>query len=208
MTWFFSNRIARVEGRVADATRLNWVDRFCPAWSRPWLRLSRADRPAGTWLLLLPCWWGLALAGTADPAGFRSEDAWIALGCALGAFLMRGAGCTWNDITDRNIDAQVARRLGHTLVAPTIRVGCSEHHMGFPGTLTLETSTFQAVLRDYCRSLARHGFETICLLPTHGGNFGPTFFLVESAIPHDAAGSRDGACRSRPVSRARPISKP
>jgi 4-hydroxybenzoate polyprenyltransferase len=97
------------EGRVADAPRGNWVDRFAPPATRPYLRLSRADRPIGTWLLLIPCWWGLALAALADPAGFRPFDAWIALGCTLGAFLMRGAGCTWNDLTDRDIDAAVAR---------------------------------------------------------------------------------------------------
>lgn len=97
---------AQDRGEVADAVAGNWVDRIAPAWSRPWLRLSRADRPIGTWLLLLPCWWGLALAAAGGP---RLFDLWIAVGCALGAFLMRGAGCTWNDFTDRKIDAQVAR---------------------------------------------------------------------------------------------------
>ncbi|MGG7568342.1 4-hydroxybenzoate octaprenyltransferase [Rhodovulum sp. DZ06] len=97
------------DGRVADATDRNWVDRFAPPWSRPWLRLSRADRPAGTWLLLLPCWWGLMLAAAADPNGLRWEDAWIFAVCGVGAFLMRGAGCTWNDVTDRNIDGSVER---------------------------------------------------------------------------------------------------
>jgi 4-hydroxybenzoate polyprenyltransferase len=96
-------------GRVADAGADNWVDRFAPPAARPYLRLSRADRPIGTWLLLIPCWWGLALAAAADPGGWRPFDAWIALGCALGAVLMRGAGCTWNDLTDREIDAAVAR---------------------------------------------------------------------------------------------------
>ena len=97
------------EGHVADAPRDNWVDRYAPAATRPYLRLSRADRPIGTWLLLIPCWWGLALAAAADPAGFGWFDLWIALGCTLGAAVMRGAGCTWNDYTDRAFDAQVAR---------------------------------------------------------------------------------------------------
>jgi len=97
------------DGKVADAVEQNWVDTYAPAFSRPYLRLSRADRPIGTWLLLLPCYWGLGLAVAADPAGGSLFDLWIALGCALGAFLMRGAGCTWNDITDRHIDAKVAR---------------------------------------------------------------------------------------------------
>jgi len=95
--------------RVADAVARNWVDRYCPRPLRPYLRLSRADRPVGTWLLLLPCWWGLLLAILGDPAGPEPGDLWIAAACAAGAFLMRGAGCTWNDITDRNIDDKVAR---------------------------------------------------------------------------------------------------
>ena len=99
---------AAPEGRVADAVAGNWVDRRAPAWARPYLRLSRADRPVGTWLLLIPCLWGLALAALAS-GGFRPGDAWIAAGCALGAALMRGAGCTWNDLTDRDFDAAVAR---------------------------------------------------------------------------------------------------
>ena len=96
------------DGQVADAVTDNWVDRLAPPPTRPYLRLSRADRPIGTWLLLIPCWWGLALAILHDGM-LRPEDAWIALGCALGAWLMRGAGCTWNDITDRDFDAAVAR---------------------------------------------------------------------------------------------------
>ena len=96
------------DGTVADAPADNWVDRFAPVWSRPYLRLSRADRPIGTWLLLIPCWWGLALAILFDQSP-RWEDLWIFIACGIGAFLMRGAGCTWNDITDRDFDAQVAR---------------------------------------------------------------------------------------------------
>lgn len=96
------------QGSVADAPADNWVDKYAPAFARPYLRLSRADRPIGTWLLLLPCWWGLALAMLYDQSP-RWEDLWIFFACGMGAFLMRGAGCTWNDITDRNFDAQVAR---------------------------------------------------------------------------------------------------
>jgi len=94
-------------GQVADAPVDNWVDRYAPAATRPYLRLSRADRPIGTWLLLIPCLWGVALAAAADAP--RLFDLWIIAGCALGSFVMRGAGCTWNDITDRHIDAAVAR---------------------------------------------------------------------------------------------------
>lgn len=95
-------------GTVADAVKGNWVDRLAPAFSRPYLRLSRADRPIGTWLLYLPCLWGLSLAMLAtDSPGLA--DLWIIAGCGVGAFLMRGAGCTWNDITDRDFDGAVAR---------------------------------------------------------------------------------------------------
>lgn len=93
---------------VADAKRGNWVDTRAPAAWRPWLHLSRIDRPIGTWLLLIPCWWGLLLAMLADGrAGW--SDLWIAVACSAGAVLTRGAGCTWNDITDRDIDGAVER---------------------------------------------------------------------------------------------------
>ena len=92
---------------VVDAPKGNWVDTVAPPAWRPWLRLSRADRPIGTWLLLLPCWWGIGLAMMAD--GPRWLDLWIAIACGIGALVMRGAGCTWNDITDRDIDDKVAR---------------------------------------------------------------------------------------------------
>jgi 4-hydroxybenzoate polyprenyltransferase len=129
------------EGQVADAVKGNWVDSLAPAWSRPYLRLSRADRPIGTWLLLLPCWWGLALSMLHDQqAGWH--DAWIAAGCGLGAWLMRGAGCTWNDITDRNIDGSVERTRsrpipsGQVTVAGAITWMCTQSLLAFAILLT------------------------------------------------------------------------
>ncbi len=108
------------EATVADAPKDNWVDRFAPQAARPYLRLSRADRPIGTWLLLIPCWWGVALAGLSD--GFSRWDLWLAVSSALGAFLMRGAGCTWNDIADREIDASVARTRSRPLPSGAVTV--------------------------------------------------------------------------------------
>ena len=105
------------DATVADAPAGNWVDRYAPASWRPYLRLSRADRPVGTWLLLIPCLWAIALAAATDPAGPRLADVWLAASSALGAFLMRGAGCTWNDLTDRHIDAAVARTRSRPLPA-------------------------------------------------------------------------------------------
>lgn len=91
---------------VADSTG-NWVDRSAPSWARPYLRLARADRPIGSWLLLLPCWWSTALAALAS--GARWPDFKLLVLFAIGAIVMRGAGCTWNDILDRKLDASVER---------------------------------------------------------------------------------------------------
>jgi 4-hydroxybenzoate polyprenyltransferase len=96
------------------------VDRWAPAATRPYLRLSRADRPIGTWLLLIPCLWGITLAAMLD--GFRLWDLWLVVSCGLGAFVMRGAGCTWNDITDREIDAAVARTKSRPLPSGQVTV--------------------------------------------------------------------------------------
>jgi 4-hydroxybenzoate polyprenyltransferase len=95
-----------MNGRVADSTG-NWVDIHAPTWTRPYLRLARLDRPIGSWLLLIPCWWSTALAGVAarDPV----PNVWHIVLFFLGAFAMRGAGCTWNDIVDRDLDARVER---------------------------------------------------------------------------------------------------
>jgi 4-hydroxybenzoate polyprenyltransferase len=92
-------------GRVADSTG-NWVDGIAPAWLRPYLRLARLDRPIGSWLLLLPCWWsaGLAAVHAGAPVNVRHVVLFF-----IGAFAMRGAGCTWNDIVDRDLDRRVER---------------------------------------------------------------------------------------------------
>src|SRR6266568_1725884 len=105
--------------RVADATG-NWVDTLAPPWSRPYLRLSRLDRPIGSWLLLMPCWWSAALA-----AGVIGNIGQLPLIIALffvGAFVMRGAGCTWNDITDRDLDALVERTRSRPIPAGQVSV--------------------------------------------------------------------------------------
>jgi 4-hydroxybenzoate polyprenyltransferase len=104
---------------VADSTA-NWVDTRAPLWARPYLRLSRFDRPIGWWLLLLPCWWSAALA--AGIAGdLSSLPAVIAL-FFVGAVVMRGAGCTWNDIADRRLDARVERTRSRPIPAGQVSV--------------------------------------------------------------------------------------
>lgn len=98
---------AAVDGRPADAVAGHWVDRLAPPGWRPYLRLARIDRPVGWWLLLLPCWWSAALAAVAAERPW--PDPWHCLLFLVGAVAMRGAGSTYNDIADRDLDAQVER---------------------------------------------------------------------------------------------------
>ena len=105
---------------VADAVPQNWVDRYAPAWALPYLRLARADRPVGFLLLALPCFWSVALAGRSLDAPY--PDPWLLLLFAIGAIAMRAAGCTYNDIVDRKIDAQVARTRSRPLPSGQVSV--------------------------------------------------------------------------------------
>jgi 4-hydroxybenzoate polyprenyltransferase len=109
----------RAAGPVADATG-NWVDAIAPAWTRPYLRLARLDRPIGSWLLLLPCWWSAALAAIADGRAGPSL-VHVAL-FFVGAFAMRGAGCTWNDIVDRDLDGAVERTASRPIPSGQVSV--------------------------------------------------------------------------------------
>jgi 4-hydroxybenzoate polyprenyltransferase len=94
-----------------DIDHQHWSLRYLPPAARPFGRLARWDRPIGIWLLLFPCWWSLALAVGSD---WEHLLGWMIL-FALGALAMRGAGCTWNDILDRKIDAGVERTRGRPL---------------------------------------------------------------------------------------------
>ena len=121
---------------IADAVHGNWVDQRAPAWMRPYFRLSRFDRPIGTWLLLLPCWMALLLAMLhTDRANWF--DLWIFVGCAIGATLMRGAGCTWNDITDRDFDGAVERTRNRPLPAGDVSVKQAVLWMGVQAAVSL-----------------------------------------------------------------------
>src|SRR5258708_1869756 len=104
---------------LPDAMPRNWVDRFAPAGLRPWLKLGRFDRPTGIWLLMLPGWQGVALARAMDHA-----LPWPVLlfKISLGAALMRAAGCAYNDIIDRDVDAKVARTANRPIPAGEISV--------------------------------------------------------------------------------------
>ena len=98
---------------LPDAPPKNWLDRFAPEWLKPYGRLARWDRPIGWWLLLWPCWWSAALVAIATDRG--GPNVWHLLLFLVGAIVMRGAGCTYNDLIDRDLDAHVERTRGRPL---------------------------------------------------------------------------------------------
>ncbi len=111
--------VARVTASLPDAAPANWVDRHAPARLRPWLRLARLDRPTGIWLLMLPGWQGIEFAASA--AG-KAPNVRLLILFAIGATLMRAAGCAFNDIVDRDFDARVARTANRPIPAGQITV--------------------------------------------------------------------------------------
>ena len=104
---------------LPDARPDNWVDRYAPRRARPWLKLARFDRPIGTWLLMLPGWQAVAMA---DAQVGKAPDLQLLALIAIGALVMRGAGCAYNDIVDRDIDAKVARTALRPIPAGQISV--------------------------------------------------------------------------------------
>ncbi len=95
--------------KLIDAQSNNWVDLYVPKGLRPYFKLSRLDRPIGSWLLIIPCWWGIFLSTNVDPKLLTGNSLYLLIACYIGGLLMRGAGCTWNDITDAKLDAKVLR---------------------------------------------------------------------------------------------------
>ena len=108
---------ARTTG-FTDIDHQHWSLRYLPAWAKPYGRVARWDRPIGIWLLMLPCWWSVALGVQSDWARLAG---WLAL-FTLGAAAARGAGCTWNDIVDRKIDARVERTRSRPLPAGEVKL--------------------------------------------------------------------------------------
>lgn len=105
---------------VPDTVRGHWVERYSPAWFLPYARMARLERPIGWQLLLWPCWWSLALAS--DAAGYTIPNPWHWVLFLIGAVAMRGAGCVFNDIVDRDLDAQVYRTRGRPIPSGQVTV--------------------------------------------------------------------------------------
>jgi 4-hydroxybenzoate polyprenyltransferase len=141
-------------GRVADSTG-NWVDGFAPAWARPYLRLARLDRPIGSWLLLMPCWWSVGLA--AVKAG-TNVNLWHVLLFFIGAFAMRGAGCTWNDIVDRDLDARVERTRSRPIPSGQVTVASAAAFLVLQALLGL------AVLLQFNRFTVYVGLASLLVI--------------------------------------------
>jgi 4-hydroxybenzoate polyprenyltransferase len=141
--------------RVADSTG-NWVDTLAPPWSRPYFRLARLDRPIGSWLLLLPCWWSAALA--AAVAGDLSLLPLTLFLFFVGAFAMRGAGCTWNDISDRDLDAKVERSRSRPIPAGQVSVKAA---LGF---LALQALIGLTVLLQFNRFAVATGAASLVVV--------------------------------------------
>src|SRR5262245_45309272 len=144
-------------GRVADSTG-NWVDSFAPAWSRPYLRLARLDRPIGSWLLLLPCWWSLGLAAV---SAREQVNVWHALLFFIGAFVMRGAGCTWNDIVDRDLDRQVERTRSRPIPSGQVTV------LAAAVFLVLQALVGLAVLLQFNRFAIYTGITSLAIVAVY-----------------------------------------
>jgi 4-hydroxybenzoate polyprenyltransferase len=144
-------------GRVADSTG-NWVDGLAPEWTRPYLRLARLDRPIGSWLLLLPCWWSVGLAAV---AAREQVDLWHVVLFFIGAFAMRGAGCTWNDIVDRDLDAQVERTRSRPIPSGQVSVRAAAAFLVLQALLGL------AVLLQFNRFAVAVGIASLAVVAVY-----------------------------------------
>jgi 4-hydroxybenzoate polyprenyltransferase len=154
--------MSQAAGRVADSTG-NWVDRLAPAGAKPYLRLARLDRPIGSWLLLIPCWWSTGLAAiAARPVGLPVGQllAHLAL-FFVGAFAMRGAGCTWNDIVDRDLDGRVERTRSRPIPSGQVSVA------GAAVFLVAQALVGLAVLLQFNRFTIAAGIASLAIVAVY-----------------------------------------
>ena len=137
-----------------DAQR-GWIDAF-PAGARPYARLARLDRPAGSWLLFWPCAWGVALADG------LVTDGMLLLWFGIGSVAMRAAGCVWNDIIDRDLDRQVARTRARPVASGAISVRAA---LVFAASLSLIGLVIVAQLRPLAQGVAVASLVLVAAYP-------------------------------------------
>lgn len=140
---------------ASDIHAGDWVDRWLPGWAEPCARLARWDRPIGTWLLLFPAWWGIALAGP------RWSDPVLLVLFGIGAVAMRGAGCTLNDIADRDYDGRVARTQARPLPSGRVTLPQAVFFM------VLQLAVGAAVLLSLNRASIWLGLAVLLLIGTY-----------------------------------------
>jgi 4-hydroxybenzoate polyprenyltransferase len=146
----------------ADAVPRNWVE-IAPRRIRPYLQLMRLDRPIGTWLLFWPCVCGLALGAMADERTFTAwRDFYYVALFGLGAVVMRGAGCAFNDIVDRKFDAQVARTRGRPIPSGAVSVTAAAI---FAGLLALIGLTILLQLNRFAIGLGAASLLLVAIYP-------------------------------------------
>jgi 4-hydroxybenzoate polyprenyltransferase len=154
---------------MTDIHSGDWVDLYAPKAARPFARLARLDRPIGTWLLLFPCWWGIALAANGWP------DWYLMALFGIGAMVMRGAGCTFNDIVDRDFDAKVERTRARPLPSGAVSL------RGAIAFMVLQLAIGAAILFSLNRLSITLGILVIVLIATYPFmkriTYWPQFFL-------------------------------
>ena len=160
---------------LIDAQSNNWVDLYIPKGLRPYFKLSRLDRPIGSWLLIIPCWWGVFLSTNVNPMLLSGNSLYILIACYIGGLLMRGAGCTWNDITDAKLDAKVFRTKNRPI--PAGQVSKSQAFLW----LVLQCSLALLILVTFNRLAIILGFlsiVTVIIYPfAKRFTYWPQFFL-------------------------------
>jgi 4-hydroxybenzoate polyprenyltransferase len=154
---------------MSDIRAGDWADRYAPSALRPYIRLARLDRPIGTWLLLFPGWWAIAMAAERWPD-------WKLLALfGIGAVAMRGAGCTLNDLVDRDFDAKVARTRTRPLPSGAVTPAQA---LVF---LVLQLAVGAAILFSFNRFAIGTGLAVLALIATYPFmkriTYWPQFFL-------------------------------
>ena len=148
--------------QASDIAKGDWIDRKIPNSLIPYFRLARVDRPIGAWLLAIPCWWGVALAFISITGASAYEALMFAPLFLIGAFLMRAAGCTWNDILDRDIDAKVARTATRPLASGALSV---LQAVIFMVLLMLLAATILLAVNNFTKILAVSSLVLVALYP-------------------------------------------